>query len=260
MNAQKITFKYIMENCRERYKAAELSSEKRERKRKPKSFAEAVEKAKKAEKNAIISEIKFASPSGDILKANLSVGEIAKAMKRGGACALSVLTEEDFFKGKLGYLAEAGKAVSLPLLRKDFLFSPAQISEAYYCGADAALLIPALLSLNELKKLSEKAKSFGIEGIFEVHSREDIEKAKFCGAEIFLINNRDKDTLEIDLTKTEKLAKFIDGLKISASGISSKDELKYALKFTDAALIGSSIMKLGSLEKIEKKVAEFCRT
>jgi len=258
MNAQKITFNYIMENCRKKYKTAQLSGEKRERKGKPKSFAEAIEKAKDAGKNAIISEIKFASPSGDILKAKLSVGEIAKAMKRGGACALSVLTEENFFKGKLGYLSEAGNYVSIPLLRKDFLFSPAQISEAYYCGADAVLLIPALLSLNELKKLSEEANMFRLEPIFEIHSKADIEKARLCKAEIFLINNRDKDTLEIDLPKTEKLSKFIDGLKISASGISSKEELKYVLKFTDAALIGGSIMRLGNLKEIEKKVAEFC--
>jgi len=259
MNAQKITFSYIMENCRKKYKTAKLSGEKRERKGKPKSFAEAIEKAKDAGKNAIMSEIKFASPSGDILKKKIGVSEIAKAMERGGACALSVLTEENFFKGKLGYLSEAGNYVSIPLLRKDFLFSPAQISEAYYCGADAVLLIPALLSFSELEKLSEEAKKFGIDGVFEVHSKEDIEKAKHCKAEIFLINNRDKDTLEIDLSKTEKLSKFINGLKISASGISTKNELKYVLKFTDAALIGGSIMKLGSLEKIEKRVAEFCK-
>ena len=261
MNEQKITFKYIMQACRRRFE---------ERKRKPKSLKNAIEKARNSRKNAIITEIKLASPSrGRIFHARgiaeiEAVKKLALAMQSSGACAISVLTEEEFFKGNLSYLSAAREVSSLPVLRKDFIFSELQAYESYFYGADALLLIPALLSMKEIKSIKKAGDELGVEIAFEVHSKEDIKKAIKANAEIFLINNRDKNSLKVDLRRTEKLGKAIEKLysgkeiiKISASGIKTRDELEHVLNFADAALIGTSIIELNDFKKIENKIRSF---
>ncbi len=217
--------------------------------RKPKDLADAIRSAKG---NAIISEIKPASPSGKISAVD-DPASTAEEMIRGGACAISVLTEEKFFGGSLENLRAVSGISSVPVLRKDFIFDEGQIDEAYYYGADSVLLISSFFDEEELSKLIEKSRTMGMEPLVEVHGKVDIKKAEASGANIIGINNRDKDTLKIDLERT-KLLEGVSALKVSASGVSSVDDLKFVLQYTDAALIGTEIMKA---ENIEEKVREF---
>lgn len=217
--------------------------------RKPRDLAEAILHAKG---NAIISEIKPASPSGKIRDVE-DPASIAEEMISGGACAISVLTEEKFFGGSLENLRVVSETSSVPVLRKDFIFDVGQIDEAYYYGADSVLLISSFFGAEELGQLIEKSRALGMEPLVEVHSKEDIEKAETAGAKIIGINNRDKDTLKIDLERT-KLLEGVEGIKVSASGVGNIADLKFVLQYTDAALIGTKIMKA---ENIEEKVREF---
>lgn len=216
--------------------------------RKPLSFIDSIEEKKSLGKNAIISEVKFASPLGKVAGFDSPLA-LARQMVAGGACGLSVLTEEKFFKGCLEYLEEVSSGVDVPVLRKDFIFHPDQIKEAYYYGGDSLLLISSFFATGELKSMIDESRKLHMEPLVEVHSKDDIPKAKDAGAKIYLINNRDKDTLKIDLHRTEKMAPLIDGIKISASGILTPADLKYVLRFCDAALIGTSIMKSGNIKE-----------
>jgi indole-3-glycerol phosphate synthase len=217
--------------------------------RKPKDLGEAI---LHANGNAVITEIKPASPSGKIREIK-DPASMAVAMIDGGACAISVLTEEKFFGGSLGNLRVVSEVSSVPVLRKDFIFDESQIDEAYYFGADSVLLIASFFDGSGLGRFIEKSRKLGMEPLVEVHSKEDIEKAEASGARIFAINNRDKDTLKIDLERT-KLIEGVKGVKVSASGINCIDDLKFVLQYCDAALIGTEIMKA---ENIKEKVKEF---
>ncbi|WP_423792768.1 indole-3-glycerol phosphate synthase TrpC [Methanocaldococcus indicus] len=205
--------------------------------------------------NPIIAEIKPASPSkGNIRNIN-DVGEIAREIERGGAIGLSVLTEKDYFNGSYENLILARKAVSIPILMKDFIIDKYQLDIAHTIGANAVLLIVRVLK-DELGKFLDYADDLGLECLVETHSEDEIDLALDFGAKIIGINNRDLSTLKIDLSTTEKLSQLIpkNKIKIGESGIYTKEDLKYILKFTDAALIGSSIMES---ENIEEKVKEF---
>jgi indole-3-glycerol phosphate synthase len=217
--------------------------------RRPMNLGEAILHAKG---NAIISEIKPASPSGRIKDVEDPAG-IAEEMIGGGACAISVLTEEKFFGGSLENLRKVSEVSSVPVLRKDFIFDMGQIDEAYYYGADSILLISSFFNERELETFIEKSRSFGMEPLVEVHSKEDIKKAEAAGAKIFGINNRDKETLAVDLERT-KLLEGVEGIKVSASGVGTITNLNFVLRYCDAALIGTEIMKA---ENIEEKVREF---
>jgi indole-3-glycerol phosphate synthase len=166
---------------------------------------------------------------------------MALELKNNGACALSVLTEPRFFGGSLDNLE--GAKCGIPLLRKDFLFHPSQMAESYARGADSALLISSFFSAGELAALIDGARSFGMEPLEEVHDERDVERAGRAGARLYAINNRDKDTLKIDLGRTKRLAPLIGGVKVSASGIETPEQLASALEYCDAALIGSALMK-----------------
>ncbi len=237
-------FAEILADCRRRFRGFK---KKVEPERVPRSFEEAILAAKRQGVNPVIAEVKFASPRGDIREPG-DVEGIALAMQRGGACAISVLTEEKYFKGSLEYLRRVSEVCSLPVLRKDFIFAEEQVDEAYYYGADSVLLIASFFSEKELSALISRCRHFGMEPLVEVHSAQDISLAERCGARIYVVNNRDKDTLEIDLSRSERLAKLIDGIKVSASGISSEEELKRVLRHCDAALIGTSIMRSEDIE------------
>ena len=212
------------------------------------NFVESILEKKKEGKNAIIGEIKFASPLGDIREYE-DVANLAVKMVRGGVCGISVITEEKYFKGDIEYLVKVKEASSVPVLRKDFIFDVEQIYESHYYGADAVLIIASLLDEEEIKKLINACRTFNIEPFVEVHSKKDIEIAKNSGARVFVINNRDKDTLEVDIERTKELSKYIkSGIKISASGI-NRDNIKDIRKYADAFLIGTSIMKADDVEK-----------
>lgn len=206
----------------------------------------------RADGNAIISEIKPASPSSGKIRDVAEPAKAALQMIEGGACAISVLTEEKYFGGSLENLRVVADVSSVPVLRKDFIFDKRQIDEAYYYGADSVLLIASFFSEREVAQLIERSRELGMEPLVEVHSKEDVKRAVAAGARIFGINNRDKDTLKIDLERT-KLIADVDGVKVSASGVNSVADLRFVLQYCDAALIGTAIMKS---QNIAEKVRE----
>ncbi|MFQ5800680.1 MAG: indole-3-glycerol-phosphate synthase [Candidatus Hydrothermarchaeales archaeon] len=249
-----LNFNYILEECKKSYVPFKR---KVERSREPKDLITAIKNADKEGRNAIIAEIKYRSPS-KASKRTDSPDDIALQMIRGGACAISVLTEGKFFGGSLENLMKV-KSVSedIPVLRKDFIFHPSQIPESYYYGADALLLISSFFTIKRLKSMIDDSRAFDMEPLVEVHTLEDVTRAQDAGARLFAINNRDKDTLKIDLRRTAEMAPQIKGVKVSASGIETPSHLKEALKYADAALVGSSIM---ASKDIATKVAELVET
>ena len=158
---------------------------------------------------SVISEIKKASPSKGIISSDFKPVEIARQYEACGANAISVLTEEDFFLGSSEYLTAVKKAVSLPLIRKDFIIDVWQVYESKLLGADAILLIAAILSDNELAGFRETAKMLGMCALIETHDEQEMKRAIDSGAETIGINNRNLKTFEVSLETTEKLIKLI---------------------------------------------------
>lgn len=211
---------------------------------------------KREGKISIIGEIKQASPSRGLLRKDFSLEDLAKKMKKGGAKALSILTEEDFFLGKGVYIEKVRKEVDLPILRKDFILDEIQVLESRALGADAILLIMRILDENKFKRLYELAKDLGMEVLVEVHTEKELRKVLKFSCEIIGINNRNLNTLGVDLERTKKLAPFIpqDVVSISESGISTlKDILLLKGLGIDAVLVGEALMKE---EDVEAKLRE----
>lgn len=205
------------------------------------------EKALTSCRTRIIAEVKRASPSEGFIK-EVSAVEQAKVYERAGAIAISVLTEKNFFKGSLEDLYEVRRAVSLPLLRKDFIIHPIQVLEAKAFGADIVLLIVRVLEDSLLKDLLEYSKELGLSHIAEVFSLEEARRALKAGAHIIGINNRDLDTLKIDLSLSERLAPKIKEMGarfvIAESGIYNREQvLRLENLGVDAFLVGTSLMK-----------------
>ena len=217
----------------------------------PKPFKEAI---KREGKISLIGEIKQASPSAGVLKKDFSVGDIAKQYKKLKVNALSVLTEEEFFLGKINYIEQVKKAVNLPILRKDFIIDEVQLLESRAIGADAVLLIARILDDNKLKQLYSLCKELGMDALVEVHTEKELRRVAKLEPEMIGINNRNLDTLEVDISKTEKLIPFIapEIIKISESGIKdTKDVLLLKGLGVDAILVGEVLMKADNLaEKI----------
>jgi len=207
---------------------------------------------------AVITEIKPASPSeGKIC--DVDVPETARAMEAGGACALSVLTEPFYFGGSLENLRKAKAAVKIPVMRKDFIVDEYQLFEAKHYGADAVLLMVSVLG-NRTKQFYEAARRLGMEALVEVHDVNELKAALGSGAELIGINNRDLKTMKINLNATkelsDKIRKMSPGAKliVSESGITSRADLDFVLKYADAALIGTSIMRSGDIESAVKNL------
>jgi indole-3-glycerol phosphate synthase len=202
---------------------------------------------------SVIAEIKRASPSKGIINAAIDVAETARSYERGGACAISVLTEEDRFQGSLNDLIIAKSSVELPILRKDFIFDEFQIYEAAANGADAVLLIAAMLddkNLTDLYQLAERELSLDV--LLEVHTLEELERAKTIGAKIIGVNNRDLHSFAVSLDVSRKLVKQApkDSLLITESGLQKREDLLElrSLGFS-GFLIGETLMKSGDAEK-----------
>jgi indole-3-glycerol phosphate synthase len=194
----------------------------------------------------IIAEVKKASPSKGIIRPDFDHVGIAKSYAHSGAAAISVLTDEKFFQGHLDYLSECRASVSLPVIRKDFIIDESQIFEARIAGADAILLIVALLDVQTLRSFQAVAKGLGMASLVEVHDKDEMEKAIESGAEIIGINNRDLQTFKVDIGTTFRLVPLIPPGKtiVSESGISTSDDLKrLADANVDAALIGETFMR-----------------
>ncbi len=195
----------------------------------------------------IIAEFKRRSPSRGLIREQASISAIARDYESGGAAAISVLTEEDYFAGSLGDLRAARQAVSLPILRKDFIFEEYQVYESAAAGADALLLIVAALSdesLIKLRRLTEE--DLGMDALVEVHERDEMKRALASGAKLIGINNRNLKTFEVTLETSAELARDLgkDVLLVSESGLHMRADLQRlkALGF-DGFLIGESLMR-----------------
>src|SRR5437879_8871661 len=158
---------------------------------------------------AVIAEIKKASPSAGVIAKSFDPVEIAKNYERAGANAISVLTDSKFFQGSLEHLKKFRNAVSLPLLRKDFIWDRVQIAESAANGADAILLIVATLAQDQIVRLLKGAKEFRLDALVEVHSVDEVQRALEAGADIVGINNRNLATFDVDLAVTEKLCRDV---------------------------------------------------
>jgi indole-3-glycerol phosphate synthase len=195
---------------------------------------------------AVIGEIKKASPSKGVLAAQFDPASIAKVYSHGGAAALSVLTDGQFFQGALGDLETARGAVTLPVLRKDFTLDEFHVIEAAAHGADAILLIAALLEEKEMRHLRELAAQYRLAALVEVHDATELEAALASGAEIVGVNNRNLHTFEVTLETSLQLADKIPAnvVKVSESGIHSRaDVTRLADAGFQAFLVGEHLMK-----------------
>ena len=197
---------------------------------------------------AIIAEVKKASPSKGIISADFDPQAIALNYQKNGAQAVSVLTDVDFFQGSLRYLRQVRSTINLPVLRKDFIIDPLQIEEASTHGADAILLIAAILTLSQISEYQQMAKDLGMDSLVEIHDEDDLEKALGAKAELIGINNRNLNDFSVDINTTFRLKKLIpDQIPVvSESGLASAADLAL-LKAHDicAALIGESLMRAG---------------
>jgi indole-3-glycerol phosphate synthase len=195
----------------------------------------------------IIAEFKRRSPSAGIIRDDLTVNEIVHCYERGGACAISILTEEEYFGGSIADLWTARSSTNLPLLRKDFIIDPIQIFEAALEGADAVLLIVAALDdhlLRELRAIAEE--ELGLDALVEVHTSEELRRALNAGARIIGVNNRDLRTFQVSLNTSERLITQVprDRILISESGLQSADSLLRLHKVGFRGfLVGEALMR-----------------
>jgi len=201
----------------------------------------------------IIAEFKRASPSGGTIRSDLSPADVARDYERGGACAISVLTEEEHFAGSIADVTAVRSSTHLPVLRKDFIVDAIQIYEAAVAGADAILLIVAALdddSLGELRKVAED--ELGLDALVEVHTSDELRRAVSTGAKIIGVNNRDLQTFEVSLNTSERLIAEVpqNSIMISESGLHDPEQLRHlqALGFR-GFLIGEALMRARDPEK-----------
>jgi indole-3-glycerol phosphate synthase len=222
---------------------------------------------------ALIAEIKKASPTAGVICQDFDPVRIAKEYEAAGASGLSVLTDEKFFQGSLDYLRQIRVAVKLPLLRKDFIIDERQILEAIEWGADAILLIVAILSDEQLKKFHSLAIEAGLAVLVEVHDEAELERALKISAKLIGVNNRDLKTFKVDLTTTEKIAARVKSsagalpaqgrrdarptLLVAESGIHTRADVERLKKCgANAILVGESLMRGGD---IKSKIRELIR-
>lgn len=195
----------------------------------------------------ILAEFKRRSPSAGIIRDDLTVSEIVRCYERGGACAISVLTDEQYFGGSIADLCAARSSTTLPLLRKDFIIDPIQILEAAVAGADAVLLIVAALdegSLSELRELAED--ELGLDALVETHTSAELRRALKAGAGIIGVNNRDLKTFRVSLKTSERLIAEAprDRILISESGLQKADSLlRLRMLGFRGLLIGEALMR-----------------
>ena len=224
----------------------------------PRGFERALRDAAGSGWTAIISEVKKGSPSKGIIRADFDPVDIASVYEANGATCLSVLTEEHFFLGNLRFLPAIRETVRLPLLRKDFIFDAYQIYEARAFGADAILLIAAMVDLAQLRDFAAIARELQLDVLLEVHDDREMEAALQTGCSLIGVNNRNLRTFVTDLGTTERLAKMLppDRLLVAESGINTRNDV---LRLQDAGasafLIGEAMMREAD---IGAKLRELC--
>lgn len=199
------------------------------------------------DKNGIIAEYKRASPSKGSINVHSDVSEIAKAYEESGVSAISVLTDSEFFKGSLDDLIAVREAVQIPVLRKEFIVDPFQITEAKAYGADVILLIAACLSSKEIEEFSTYAKKIGLNVLLEIHNEEELKDNKFDTIDAIGVNNRNLTDFSVSLQHSLDLVSLIpvQYIKVSESGISNSDTIKLLKnEGFQAFLIGENFMKM----------------
>jgi indole-3-glycerol phosphate synthase len=199
---------------------------------------------------AVIAEVKKASPSKGVIRPDFDPEAIARAYEAAGASAISVLTDEQFFQGSLGYLRQVKQVVSLPVLRKDFVIDEYQVFEARAAGADAILLIVAALDRDALVNLMNRATEIGLQCLVEVHNEREMETAVDVCAYLIGINNRNLYTFEVSLDTTAELLPMIPrAKKVSESGIFTREDMiRLGAMGVDAVLIGEALMRERDIE------------
>lgn len=225
---------------------AELKSRLSDREDQPRGFERALRSAAESGWTAVIAEVKKGSPSKGIIREDFDPLDIAMIYQDNGATCISVLTDEKFFLGHLRYLSLIREQVGLPLLRKDFICDPYQIYEAYAAGADAILLIAAMLEQSQLRDYLALARELQLDTLLEVHDERELEMALLTDCGLIGVNNRSLHTFITDLSTTERLAKLIpaERLLVAESGINCRADVKrLEAAGARAFLVGESLMR-----------------
>ncbi|MCO6504319.1 MAG: indole-3-glycerol phosphate synthase TrpC [Snodgrassella sp.] len=215
------------------------------------SFMRAINNKHQSRQAAIIAEIKKASPSKGLIRADFYPAAIARSYEEGGAACLSVLTDEKYFQGSFDYLKEARNACTLPVLRKDFIIDPYQIYQSRANNADAILLIAAALDQTQLLEFESIAHELGMTVLLEVHNQEELEKCQDMKTPLWGVNNRNLHTFEVDLNQTLKLLPLLqEKTVVTESGIFNANDIRLMQQHQiNTFLIGESLMRATDITK-----------